>query len=77
MIMHRSKLAGFLVNMSLIILSIFSGMIITYVYDFKLPSSGDFSTIYYEKPYNRMASYMVGVLLAQLYYDRKLAKKGD
>lgn len=24
-----------------------------------------------------MASYMVGVLLAQLYYDRKLAKKGD
>ena len=24
-----------------------------------------------------MASYMVGVLLAQLYYDRKLAKSGD
>ena len=24
-----------------------------------------------------MASYMVGVLLAQFYYDRKLAKKGD
>ena len=24
-----------------------------------------------------MASYMVGVLLAQLYYDRKLVKNGD
>ena len=48
MIMHRSKLAGFFVNMSLIILSIFSGIIITYVYNFRLPaSSDDFSTLYY------------------------------
>ena len=31
MIMHRSKLAGFIVNMSLIVLSIISGMIVTYV----------------------------------------------
>ncbi len=34
-------------------------------------------TDYYEKPWCRIASYMVGVLLAQLYYDRKLAIKGD
>ena len=77
MIMHGSKFAGYIVNISLIALSIFSGVIITYVYDFKLPAGADFSTVYYEKPYNRMASYMVGVLLAQLYYDRKLANQGD
>ena len=77
MIMHRSKMWGFIVNISLILLSGLSGILITYYNNFKAPSlQQEFSDKYYEKPYNRMASYMVGVLLAQLYYDRKLAKKG-
>ena len=79
LIMYRSKIAGFVVNMSLVVGSIAAGMIVTYHYNLLQPTMNnpDQGTVYYEKPWCRMAAYMVGVLLAQLYYDRKLALKGD
>ena len=55
-----------------------SNMLIIWKYDFVAPSADPrFSDLVYCKPWTRMHAYMVGVLLAQLYYDRKLALKGD
>ena len=79
LIMYFNKLIGFIVNVMIISLSIMAGMLVTWKYNFLQPAlnNPDFMNLYYEKPWCRMASYMVGVLLAQLYYDRKLAVKGD
>ena len=77
-IMYFNKIIGFVVNLMIICLSIMAGMLVTWNDNFLSPSlDQNFMTLYYEKPWCRMASYMVGVLLAQLYYDRKLALKGD
>ena len=78
MLMRLNKTAGYLLNILLILLSLMSSLVITYHYDITMPNLGtDFIDQYYNKPYCRLAAYMVGVLLAQLYYDRKLAKSGN
>ena len=78
MLMRLNKSIGYAINILLILLSIMSALVIVYHYDIHLPDGGsDLSDNYYSKPYCRLSAYMVGVLLAQLYYDRKLAKKGD
>lgn len=77
LVMHKSKLMGLLLNTILILGSIAAGMAVTYAFNFTLPSSDpDFDTEYYGKPWCRLAAYEVGVLLAQLYYDRKLYLSG-
>ena len=66
LIMYFNKIIGFVVNLMIICLSIMAGMLVTWKYNLLLPSTNndDFGTNYYEKPWCRMASYMVGVLLA-------------
>ena len=76
--MRLHKQIAYSVNILLVLLSIMSSLVITYHYQIYAPNfSGNWSDDYYNKPYCRLAAYMVGVLLAQLYYDRKLAKNGD
>ena len=76
--MYFNKIIGFVLNVMLILLSIMANMLIIWKYDLLAPSSAPESTdLIYIKPWARMHAYMVGVLLAQLYYDRKLAIKGD
>ena len=78
LIMYFNKIIGFVVNMMIILLSIMASMLIMWKYNFNAPYSDPrFFDQIYIKPWTRMAAYMVGVLLAQLYYDRKLALKGD
>ena len=77
MLMRLNKTLAYLLNILLILLSVMASMLILYHYNIRLPNGGsDLTDNYYNKPYCRLAAYMVGVLLAQLYYDRKLAKKG-
>lgn len=75
MLMRLNKQAAYSINLLLVLLSIMSSLVIVYHYNIRLPLGGDdLSDNYYTKPYCRLAAYMVGVILAQLYYDRKLAK---
>lgn len=77
-VMHKSKRMGLILNAFLIVGSIVAGIAVTYSFDFTLPSgNSEFQTEYYGKPWCRLASYEVGVLLAQLYYDRKLYLSGN
>lgn len=58
-------------------LSTVACLITAYAYHIKLPTQGGhYSNDYYTKPYCRLAAYMVGVVLAQLYHDRKQANQG-
>ena len=75
--MQRSRLLGWLTNFAILLLSIFSGLIITYHFNLLMPSpNDDWQTQYYSKPYCRVAAYMIGIMLAQLYFDRKRGKQG-
>ena len=77
MLLHKSKLAGYVTTLLLCALSIVCVVIISYHYDFVLPNPHGYpADAYYTKPWCRISTYLVGVLLGQMYYDRKLAIKG-
>ena len=56
---------AYLVNILLILLSIMASMVVVYHYDIRVPAINEhWQNDYYNKPYCRLAAYMVGVLIA-------------
>ena len=79
MLLRLNKQIGIWAVTLFLTLSIMSSLIVTYHFNIRLPNTSDpdYSYQYYNKPYCRIAPYLVGILFGQLYYDRKLAKRGE